>query len=665
VGNVLGLPKLRLRKPAGREPSEQGDIHGVPLDELALPPPEEGELPDGGHVADSEKSGRALPKPGLIERLVHSTRDLRSQLQWNRRLHDERARLLEESRMSALALRGEMRFAEDLEVSCRRLQVDSIRANREAAYARRDLERLQRATAALYEVSTFDQVIRVLQVDVVQVVEARAAVLALGNSGEPLRFVGDVEEPRFETIVLPEVVEEQIRGNHAIWRSSSREIAVLPIKTSGTDRGAVIFRFSPGCQLLPSNRRMVQEVARLVGMAVDRAVLLQKANAALARAEEANRSKDEFLAVLGHELRNPLSPMVAALHLLRMRQSQGGVEPTKEQEVLERQVRHMMRLVDDLLDLSRVARGTLALSRTPVEIETVIHQAVEMTEPLFAERRHRLDVHVPCSGLVVSADANRLTQALSNLLTNAAKYTSNGGHIEIHSRAVEGHVCVDVVDNGDGIAPSLLPRMFEAFVQGGDKGLDRAGGGLGLGLAIVRRIVELHGGTVNAWSAGVGRGSTFSIDLPLLDPERPSPSRTAATPATTARPAIPVEPSRRVLVVDDNEDAAQMIREELMLSGHTVCVAHNAMDALQTAAAFRPDVALLDIGLPVMDGYDLCRELRRTEKGRPRLLIIAITGYGGTTAESRSAEAGFDAFLVKPVDFDRVEQVMRESRPLS
>jgi PAS domain S-box-containing protein len=351
---------------------------------------------------------------------------------------------------------------------------------------------------------------------------------------------------------------------------------------------------------------------------------------------EADRRKDEFLAMLGHELRNPLAPIAIALDLVRLEK---GADIERELAVIDRQVRHVVSLVDDLLDVSRITRGKITLHRRPREIAPVLSRAIEITSPLLEKKRHALRVDVPADGLVVNVDETRMAQVLANLLTNAAKYTDAGGNITVHARREEEQVVIGVRDDGIGVAPDLLPVMFELFVQG-ERGADRAGGGLGLGLAIVRSLVGLHGGTVSAHSAGPGLGSEFVVRLPAHTGEG------AKAGAASLRRSVGI--ARRVVVVDDNHDAALLLADLLRAHGNTVALAHDGPQTLSLVRSFQPDVAVLDIGLPVMDGYELACELRAAVG--PDLRLIAVTGYGQEHDRQRAHQAGFSHHFVKPVD---------------
>jgi signal transduction histidine kinase len=359
--------------------------------------------------------------------------------------------------------------------------------------------------------------------------------------------------------------------------------------------------------------------------------------------EEASRAKDEFLAMLGHELRNPLAPIATAVELLKLRH-QGP--PSKQLTIIERQVQHLIRLVDDLLDVSRITRGLIELRRAHVDVRAAIGKAIETARTLFDQRRHRLDVSTAMSPMTVMGDEARLVQVLSNLLTNAARYTPPGGHVRIAARPDGGDVVISVNDDGAGIAPELLPRVFDMFVQG-KRGADRSEGGLGLGLALVRTLVDLHGGSVSAHSDGPGRGAEFVVRLPstprAADGDDDAPDPAIDGPRWTA-------PSRghRVLVVDDNHDAVETLAELLRATGYEVAVAFDGLEALALADSFAPTIAILDLGLPIMDGFELAGKLRARRGAAPPWLA-AVTGYGQDQDRARTREAGFDLHLVKPI----------------
>jgi PAS domain S-box-containing protein len=378
--------------------------------------------------------------------------------------------------------------------------------------------------------------------------------------------------------------------------------------------------------------------ALLTGAIVD----LTSEHEAREAAENASRAKDEFLAMLGHELRNPLSPIMTSLELMRQRAPNSL---TREREVVERQVRHMVRLVDDLLEVSRIARGRIELRRRPIELAEVIASAIEIVSPLLEERHHHLVSDGPPRGLVVNGDPARLTQVLANILSNAAKYTDPGGRVQISAERSGGHAVVRVSDSGVGIAPELLPVVFDLFVQG-SRTIDRSQGGIGLGLSIVKSLVALHGGSVAASSDGVGQGSEFVVTLPLVAAD----TRVVRATGTIPPPRAPAREPRCILVVDDNQDAAELIAEALTAAGHQVRTAFDGPAALAISQEFDPDVVFLDIGLPVMDGYEVARRMRALE-GK-RMTLVAVTGYGQEADRKRAMAAGFDSHLVKPVPID-------------
>ena len=411
-----------------------------------------------------------------------------------------------------------------------------------------------------------------------------------------------------------------------------------------SDRGLQEAFFDVACQSLFDHGGAIDGVA---AVAYD---VTELANARQA-AEAANRAKDEFLAMLGHELRNPLAPILTALELLRLRGIESG---ERERTIIERQVRHLVRLVDDLLDVSRITRGKVRLSLEPIELNEVVTSAVELASPLFEQHQHTLETNVPRQGLGVMADPARLAQVIGNLLTNAAKYTPPGGQIRVAAWRSAEEVILSVRDTGIGIEADMLPSIFDLFTQDRQT-MDRAQGGLGLGLALVRNFVQLHGGSVAAHSEGRGRGSEFLIRLPRIQVAKASPAPKAAR----GRLAAPFTPGLRVLIVDDNRDAAMMLAEALSVDGHVTSTAPDGPTALKTAVLFKPDVALLDVGLPVMDGFELARQFRALPELK-RTRLVAVTGYGQLHDRRRSASVGFDVHLVKPVDVERLSKLMRE-----
>jgi len=354
--------------------------------------------------------------------------------------------------------------------------------------------------------------------------------------------------------------------------------------------------------------------------------------------------------VLGHELRNPLAPISNALHVLKM-PGAGAEILERAREMMERQVEHMVRLVDDLLDVSRIVRGKVDLRREPVELATVVARAVETALPLVDAEGHRLTVDMPAEPLIVSGDPVRLAQVVGNLLNNAARYTEQGGEIRIEGRRVGNAAVLRVRDTGIGISADSLSPIWEMFVQA-DRRMKGSAGGMGIGLALVKGLVELHGGTVEARSEGLGRGSEFIVTLPLPGREQNDvgPERKGETPRSRS-------PVRRILVVDDNVDAAESLALLLRLGGHEVRVAYDGPTALKMAADDPPEIAFFDIGMPGMDGYDLATEFR----SRPALQgarLVALTGWGQDEDRRRSKEAGFDAHEVKPVGTQALERLL-------
>ena len=370
---------------------------------------------------------------------------------------------------------------------------------------------------------------------------------------------------------------------------------------------------------------------------------------------EMDRRKDEFLAMLAHELRNPLAPILNVVALMRLRSIQDA-EMFWCRDVIERQTEHLTRLVDDLLDVSRITQGKIKLRQEPVEIADVVDRAVEVGRPLVNQRSHALTVQVPPEPLHVVGDRTRLAQVLGNLLNNAAKYTDEGGRIAlVVERAPRAsgdgeEVVIRVRDSGVGIPPEMLSKVFELFSQV-ERTLERAQGGLGIGLALVWRLVEMHGGTVTASSDGENRGSEFVVRLPLL----------ASKPMSESDPSSNEPPGhapRRVLVVDDNHDAARTMLLLLRKMGNEVAAAYDGKEAVELASSFAPDVVLLDIGLPVMNGYEAARAIRAQAAGRP-ITLVAVTGWGQDEDRRRSREAGFDLHIVKPVDPRVLQQLLR------
>jgi signal transduction histidine kinase len=449
----------------------------------------------------------------------------------------------------------------------------------------------------------------------------------------------------------------------ATFRFGPRELAtviavVSTIAMMGTLRGSGPFsRGKPNEALLLLQGFMATVAVTLAPVAAlvhewrraeqERAHLLVEEQAARGEAETANRVKDQFLAMLSHELRNPLGAITTAVHLLKL------VDPAAAQgrealRVVERQTAHLARLVDDLLDVSRVMAGKISLDRRPLDLSEVVGRALAALAGHEWMSRHTVDVRT--DPVWVFADATRMDQVVTNLVENAAKYTPTGGRIAVTLREEQRMAVLTVADTGSGMPPELVPHVFELFVQG-SRSLERASGGLGVGLTLVRRLVELHDGSVQAASEGLGRGSRFTVRLPVT-----AARATAGVSAATA----PSPLRRRVLVVEDNDDAREMLRDLLRRLGHEVYETVDGIGGVEKALALRPDLTLVDVGLPGIDGYAVASRLRDHPTGR-RLRLVALTGYGLPEDRERALAAGFDAHVVKPVDLEKLRTILAES----
>jgi len=417
--------------------------------------------------------------------------------------------------------------------------------------------------------------------------------------------------------------------------------------------GAVVLRLGPvdgrdACLIVGLSKHTVLD-DELRAFLIAAAGLVSSGLLATAQAHPAAQpgadGRNEFLAMLAHELRNPLAPIRSASELLAYADD-NSTTLTHAREIIDRQLGQLVRLVDDLLDASRLSRGALELKRSPLDVRAAIADAVENVRPLLDEAHHELDVRAPSSPIRVDGDHVRLTQAFSNILANAAQYTEPGGRIDVELQAVGNEARVRIADNGIGIEPSLLPRIFEMFVQGEQRpGEPRHG--LGLGLAVAKRLVELHGGAIDAHSEGRGKGSEFIVTLPLLGARRVRPPSKANGH----------DKARRILVADDNADAATAMAEVLGAVGHDVRTARDGLQAIEIAEHFRPDLILLDIGMPRLDGFETCRRIRQSPWGR-NVAIYAVTGWGQASDRKRTREAGFNAHLVKPVSISTIQELI-------
>jgi PAS domain S-box-containing protein len=417
----------------------------------------------------------------------------------------------------------------------------------------------------------------------------------------------------------------------------------LPLKTKGGREVEVEFVSNiypvDGHLVAQCNIRDITERSRLERQTQEQASAL----------EDQHRRKDEFLAMLSHELRSPLSPILNAVHLLRLQGDEGLIQ-RQARSVIERQVGQLSRLVDDLLEVSRITSGKIRLREERLDFLGVVERAVESARPLIDRRRHELAVSLPPEPIWLHADPTRLEQVVVNLLNNAAKYTEEGGHIRLTVRREADEMVLSVRDDGVGIAPEILPHVFDLFTQA-DRSLDRSEGGLGIGLSLVQRLVEMHRGAVAAHSAGLGRGAEFTVRLPvqLAPAVEPTPD--------PRKPAEPPARGGRVLLVDDNVDSAEMLATIMKLWGHEVRTAYTGPAGLEVAAEYLPDVVLLDIGLPEIDGYEVARRLRHI----PRLeavKIVAMTGYGDEADIRLAQEVGFDSHLTKPFELVKIEELL-------
>ncbi len=403
--------------------------------------------------------------------------------------------------------------------------------------------------------------------------------------------------------------------------------------------------FSPGEFLF------AQALADVLGVAAQRNSLEGELRLRIRELAEQDQRKDEFLAMLAHELRNPLAPVKNSLQTLRVMYAKDP-DVGRLTEMMSRQVGQIVRLVDDLLDVSRITCGKVTLRKERIDLMSVVDQAIEEGRPLIEGRSHELSVKAPQTPVVLDGDPSRLAQVLGNLINNAAKYTEEGGQIWLEIRREENEAIIAVRDNGVGITAELLPRVFDLFTQS-DRTLDRSQGGLGIGLTLVRRLIEMHGGTVQAFSQGLGQGSEFVVRLPALPEDAKVESRQSTSPNPTPGPSS----NHRILIVDDNVDAADSLAMLLELSGHQVQTAYGSEAAIAMVGSHRPRVVLLDIGLPGMDGYEVARRLRQNPDFS-RMTLVALTGYGQEDDRRRARDVGFDYHLVKPVELGELTQLL-------
>jgi PAS domain S-box-containing protein len=473
--------------------------------------------------------------------------------------------------------------------------------------------------------------------------EVAAASLTINSATTPSSVVGVfraeagriIDARQAEVILEGESITPPVGG-----------LAAPLIGRAGRPLGNIYLAEKADGPFTEDDRAILAQLAHMAAVAIDNARLYEEMR-------EDDRRKDEFLATLAHELRNPLAPIRNSLQVMRL----AADDPDAMEEsraMIERQMLQMVRLVDDLLDLSRISRGKLELRVERTDLATVLDSAIETSLPLVQEYQHTLAVDLPEDLVPLDGDAVRLSQIFLNLLNNAAKYTPRGGRIELSARRHGDRVTVRVRDNGVGIAPEMLPRVFEMFTQA-DRSLERSQGGLGIGLTLVQRLVEMHHGTVRAFSDGVGKGSEFVVELPV-----------ASLVAALRRPGDSdfdsLRKHRRILVVDDNRDSADSMAKLLRMLGNDVVTAYDGLEAVDQATTFQPEIVLLDLGLPRLNGYDAARRIREQPGGAKRALI-ALTGWGQQEDRRRTAEAGFDHHLVKPIDLGALQSLLGQLKP--
>lgn len=490
------------------------------------------------------------------------------------------------------------------------------------------------------------------------------ALFDLTLSGAPLVHLDDLsKDARYQAPARPGAM-------------SIRSYLAVPVASGSADVIGGLFFGHPDAGVFDERaERLVTGIAAQAGVSIDNArlyevarqaaqereKLLDNERAARSEAEQMSRMKDEFLAMLAHELRNPLAPLRASAEILRL----GAGDPVvleRTRAIMERQIAHMTRLVDDLLDVSRISRGKLELRLEQITLDDAIRSAAETSRPVIAERQHTFSISMPEQPIEVSADPVRLSQAFTNLLNNAAKYTPEGGSVELRVAADAHGVTVSIEDNGIGVPEHLSTRIFDMFVQGEPSpATPQAQGGLGIGLTLVRKIVEMHGGSIRAESRSDGPGSRFIVWLPVAGSVAPAlPAADAGAAAAVNGPVrrhVNAFEPRRILVTDDNVDAALTLASLLGMWGHEVRAAHDGAEAIAAAASFRPDFIFLDIGMPHMDGYEACRRIRALGQV-PAPVIVALTGWGQADDKRKAQEAGFDHHFTKPVDPARLEALV-------
>lgn len=468
----------------------------------------------------------------------------------------------------------------------------------------------------------------------------------------------DVQMPVMDGFELAELMRgtERTRGVPIIFLTAGA--ADSRRRFRGYEAGAVDFLYKPiEPDILRSKVDVFVELYRQRQSIAAQRDALEELNIKAAEyaeaLEEADRRKDEFLATLAHELRNPLAPIRNGLQIMRM--ADGGVIPGDLRDMMDRQMTHLVHLIDDLLDVSRISKGKIALERKVISLKEALQSAVEASQPLVDAGQHRLSVDLPPDELWINGDMIRVTQIVTNLLNNAAKYTPAGGAIMLTVRESDGHAVITVADNGMGIPADMLPRVFDLFTQVQRDGAQTQGG-LGIGLALVKQLLEMQDGTIEAQSAGLGKGSRFTVRLPLVE------APLLAQPVGEARTVQSEGSPLRVLVVDDNVDSARTTGWMLEMMDHHPVIVHDGMEAIKVARQEKPDVILLDIGMPGMNGYEVCRALRSDQQFK-NTIMIAQTGWGQEKDRQEARDAGFDHHIVKPVGFDAFSNLLAGVRP--
>ena len=515
---------------------------------------------------------------------------------------------------------------------------EAARAAAEEAIHRADY--LAEASQLLSRSLNIEDTIRAM-FDVAVPMLAERAILALVTDGTITRIdthptPGDDESEAMPESLRAALTKSLEKKNFELWHEGSQAAAICPLLAGGRVRGALVLR-APFEMLDSSRVALAKEVVSRASIAMENARLYTAV-------QEADRRKNEFLAMLAHELRNPLAPIRNAVHIM---QGDNVTPPTMNwaRDVIGRQADHMARLIDDLLDVSRIVQGKVVVKPEKLTLASLVERSVEASSPRIAAREQSLRVELPEQAIVLNGDAVRLAQVLSNLINNASKFSGPNTRITLSASYADGEVKISVKDEGAGIDPAFLPHIFDLFAQA-DQSLDRAQGGLGIGLTLVKHLVELHGGRVAAYSEGVGRGAEMVITLPA---KLAGAAEGADATPPARKPADSVKVPARILVVDDLAASAETLMTLLEMEGFQVRIASEGMTALKIAEEFKPDVVLLDIGLPGMNGFEVAHRLRTLPESREALLI-ALTGYGEAESRSRSAQAGFDFHMVKPAD---------------